>query len=237
MNDLIKRNGGAIATPEANPFLAHGEAARSTSIIGKLLKFSKGDWMAGEYNEQIPDGTEFVVNMDELLFGWVRWQDMKPTDQIMGKVAKAYQPPRRNELGDLDQSAWDTDEAGKGRDPWQPTYYALMQGTEKNEDQLYTFTTSSKGGMGQIADLCKRVGLAQQRGKTGVHPVVSIGQDSYPHPNKAYGLIKYPTFEIVGWVEKGLFLNPDAEPELPVEKAPPPAAKAAPAKPKAKARF
>ena len=76
--------------------------------------------------------------------------------------------------------------------------------------------------MGQVADLCKRVGLAQQRGKTGVHPVVSIGQDSYPHPKKEYGRIKYPTFEIVGWVEKGLFLSPDAdEPELPVEKAPP----------------
>ena len=140
-------------------------------------------------------------------------------------------------MGFDDEAEWETDERGEARDPWQLTNYMLMQGTGDDEDQLYTFTTSSKGGMGQVGKLCRAVGEAQQRGKTGVFPIVEIGGDSYPHPNKAYGLIKYPTFKIVGWVSKEAFLSPDAdEPELPAGKAPPPAAKVA-AKPKAKARF
>ena len=236
MNDLINKGPNGVATGgTANPFLAYSDAVRSTSIVGKLLKFSKGDWMAGENNEIIHAGTQFVANIDELLVGWIRWEDMKPAEQIMGKVVEGYQPKRRADLGHTDKTLWDTDDRGEPRDPWQLTNYMLMQGTADNEEELYTFTTSSKGGLGSVGRLCRAVGEAQQRGKTGVFPVVEIGSDSYPHPNKSYGLIKYPTFKIVGWVDKGAFLQPDIDGAE--EEAPAPKAKAPPVKPKAKGRF
>ena len=49
--------------------------------------------------------------------------DNKPTDQVMGRIAAGYQPPRRNELGDIDPDDWDVDDDGKPRDPWQ--FYKL----------------------------------------------------------------------------------------------------------------
>ncbi len=33
-------------------------------------------------------------------------------------------------------------------------------------------------------------------------PIVELGVGSYAHSNKAYGRIKFPTFEIVGWAPK-----------------------------------
>ena len=260
MNDLIKQTNGQLAPQGDDPFQQYGEAAKQTAIVGKLLKFSKGDWTAGEYNEPVEDGTTFVANMDELLIGWIRWQDMKPTDHVMGKVSKRYQPPRRPELGDLDSSIWDTDETGKARDPWQMSNYLLMQGTGDDDGELYTFTTSSRGGLNAVGDLCLKYGK-MGRQKPNQYPVVKIGTGSYLHSNKAFGRIKYPTFTIVGWVPKAAFAsideverspeeiiedasNPPEVDTTPVPDKPrtraaiPPAAAAKPAgKPKAKARF
>ena len=48
-NDLTKGNGStAVATTGKDFFTLYGEAIRQTTIVGKLLKFSKGDWSAGE---------------------------------------------------------------------------------------------------------------------------------------------------------------------------------------------
>ena len=101
----------------------------------------------------MPDGTRFVANMGELLTGWQRWEDNKPTDSVMGKVMERFQAPRRNELGDMDREQWEVDGTGKERDPWQRTNYLLMKGA--NDGELYTFTTSSKGGLDAVARLCK----------------------------------------------------------------------------------
>jgi hypothetical protein len=134
-----------------------------------------------------------------------------------------------------------------------------MQGTGEDDGELYTFTTSSRGGLNAVGDLCLKYGKAARQ-KPGQYPVVKIGTGSYLHSNKAFGRIKYPTFEIVGWVPKAAFASVDeverspdeisdqsndAEPDTtPVPDKPrtraavPPVVAARPAgKPKAKARF
>jgi len=239
MNDLTKQGGnGQLSLQGENPFLTYGEAAKQTSIVGELLKFSKGDWTAGQNNTVIAEGTQFIANMDELLIGWIRWSDMKPTDHIMGKVSKRFQPPRRSELGDLDSSMWETDESGKARDPWQLSNYLLMQ---DEDGQLYTFTTNSRGGLNAVGDLCLKYGKASRQ-RPDQYPVVAIGTGSYLHSNKAYGRIKYPMFEVVGWKHKSVFADlaeVDRSDEVVPDKpaAPPPAAAKPAGKPRAKARF
>jgi hypothetical protein len=231
MNDLTKRQNTSVSTDTQNPFTAYGEAATHRNIIGELLKFSKGDWMYGQDNTDVPVGTQFVANMDELLIGWIRWQDNKPTDHVMGKVSLGYQPPRRNELGDTDDHEWEVDDNGKPRDPWQLSNYLLVKGMADGE--LYTFTTGSKGGRDAVGDLCKAFGgvMAQHPDE---YPVVAIGVRSYEHPNRSYGRIKTPEFKIVGWLGKDTFaadlgeVEPGDEPMKP-EPAPAPAPK--PAKP------
>jgi hypothetical protein len=86
------------------PVLWRAGSARSRSS-GKLLKFSKGDYLVGEDNDEVEEGTQYVANMDELMVGWIRWADGKPEDQIMGRVSEGYQPPKRNTLGDDDKTS------------------------------------------------------------------------------------------------------------------------------------
>ena len=94
------------------------------------------------------------------------------------------------------------DGTGKERDPWQRTNYLLCKGL--NDGELYTFTTSSKGGLDAVARLCKDyVPFLAQRPNDW--PVIEIGTDSYAHPNKDFGRIKVPTFKIVGFEPKAVF--------------------------------
>ena len=204
--DVVRQQpqqGTVVPFGDQNYFQIYGEATRQTAIVGKLLKFSKGDWTAGEANEPIENGSQFIANMDELLVGWVRWSNLKPTDHVMGKVSVGYQPPRRNELGDTDQDQWDVGEDGQARDPWQFTNYLLLQDAD---GELYTFTTSSTGGRNAIGDLCIKYGK-QMRQRPQEYPIIELGVGSYMHSNKAFGRIKYPTLAIVGWAPKGDFAD------------------------------
>lgn len=253
--ELERQNGSReLATTGENPFTAYGNSVRQTAIIGKLLKFSKGDWTAGEDDEPIEDGTQFTANMDNLVIGWQRWWDNKPTDFVGGRVATGYQAPKRNELGDMDEDQWQSQEDGTSRDPWQKTNLLILQ---DSDGELYTFATSSTGGLNAIGELCKKYG-AQMRQRPDDFPIIEIGQGSYKHDE--YGKVKFPTFKIVGWEAKDDFASldrddrsdevEDDQPELvapPAAKQPPKATPAAtqaarqtskaPAKGKSKTRF
>ena len=217
MNDVATGKSTQVGKQESNPFLAYGEAASQKAIVGSLLRFSKGDFLAGQDDEEVSAGTQFVANMDEMLAGWIRWEANKPTDHIMGKVSDGYQPPRRNELGDNDKTAWDVDATGQQRDPWQFSNYLLMKGVVDNE--LYTFTTSSRGGLNALGDLCKVYGKALPQ-RPSEYPVIAIGVNAYDHPNRSFGRIKVPTFQVVGWAPKAVFAEdaPAVASEEPVKK-------------------
>lgn len=228
MNDLATQQAGtAIVNPGGNFFQSYGDQVSQRSIVGKLLKFSKGDFLMGEDNEEIEEGTQLVANMDELMVGWIRWADSKPTDQIMGRVSDGYQPQRRNELGDNDKTQWEIDEQGRERDPWQFSNYLIMKKPgESGDDALFTFTTSSRGGLNAIGELCKTYGK-EMRQRPDEFPIVALEVGSYQHSNKAYGRIKYPIFKVVGWTAKGEFAEALASEDDAAPEAAPAAAKKA----------
>lgn len=235
MNDLAtQQHGTSIANTGGNYFQAYGEQASQRSIVGKLLKFSKGDFLMGEDNEEVEEGTQFVANMDELCVGWIRWADSKPTDHVMGKVSEGYQPPRRNELGDDDKAKWEIDEQGRERDPWQFSNYLILKTPgEQGEDAMFTFTTSSRGGLNAIGELCKTYGKAMRQ-KPDEFPIISLGVDSYQHSNKAYGRIKFPVFKVIGWTAKSEFAEALSDISSSQEKDGEKTAPATPAKGKSK---
>ena len=205
MNDITKRSNTSVGQPTAaNPFSAYGEAATHRNIVGELLKFSKGDWMSGQDNDDVAVGTQFIANMDEMLVGWIRWEDNKPTDHIMGKVSEGYQILRRNELGDTDQNEWEVDDSGKPRDPWQLSNYLLDE--RRLGRRAVHLHHGIKGGRDALGDLCKEYGKVLVA-HADEYPVVAIGVRSYEHPNKSYGRIKTPEFKIVGWQPKTAFAS------------------------------
>lgn len=197
-----------VARLEKNWFEEYGERAAQRNIIGKLLKFSKGDYVVGD-DEDVPMGTELVANLDELMIGWVKWVDNRPEDTVMGKVAEGYKPEKRSDLGDTDPANWAIDAiSGQPRDPYQFTNYLLLKVPEAAaiDANLFTLATSSRGGIQAIGNLAKAYGQYLRQDPT-VYPVVSLGVDSYNHPNKAFGRIKVPLLTIVRWEPKTMFVE------------------------------
>lgn len=202
MNQVTTAQNTSPATSSGNAFEAYGNATTQKSIVGTLLKFNKGDWLSGQDNDEVEAGTRLVANMEELMVGWIRWEDNKPTDQIMGRVAEGYQPPKRHELGDNDKDQWETDDRGQPRDPWQFSNYLILK-AEKG-DELFTFAASSRGSINAVGELCKVYGKAMRQ-RPDEFPIIKLDGGSYNHPNKAYGRIKFPILEVVGWAPKAEF--------------------------------
>jgi hypothetical protein len=188
---------------EANPFEAYGDAASGRRIVGKLLKFSKGDYLAGQDGEDVALGKRFVAVMSQLATGWIKWENNAPAEHVMGLVVDGYVPPKRDTLGDTDEDAWDTDDRGEPRDPWQLSNYLILINPDDVGDQ-YTLATSSRGGIGAIGELCKAYGR-HMREAPDEYPVIALGVGSYQHRDKQFGRIKFPILEVVGWVERAAF--------------------------------
>lgn len=202
MNQVARTEANLPSAGTTNPFESYGAAATQRSIVGTLLKFSKGDYLAGQNNDEIRVGTEMIANMDELMVGWIRWENNRPSEQRMGRIIEGYKPERRYELGDDDESKWDIDQNGQPQDPWQFSNYLILK--DKEDGELYTFTTASAGGRNAIGELCKNYGK-MMRQKPDEFPIVALKVDSYQHSNKAFGRIKFPVFEITGWASKAEF--------------------------------
>ena len=192
-----------IATSEDyNPYIDYGNTADRSNIIGKLLKFTKlGDWVYGEDGSPMPEGHRLIAHMGDLAVGWIKWEDGKPTEQVMGRLADNFHPPLRSELGDLERDDWAADGSGAPRDPWQFSNYLILMNPENGD--LYTYASGSKGGKQAVGELSKQYGKAM-RHRPDQFPVIALGAGEYPHPNKQFGNIKIPKLEIVAWMERGV---------------------------------
>jgi hypothetical protein len=202
-----KKRGDLTPNDEAGFFEHYGNEATARSITGTLLRFSKGDYLAGTEGVVVPAGTRLVAVMDSLLIGWVRWWDNTATEPRMGLIVKGFQPDRRSDLGDDDKDRWEVDNDGEPRDPWRFTNYLILRALKDGE--TYTFATSSKGGLGCIGELSRAYGKAMRQ-RSNEWPVIEIDVGSYQHRDRSLGRIKFPIFKIVDWVSKD---GPDGAPE------------------------
>jgi hypothetical protein len=153
---------------------------------------------------EVPIGTVLVAIMPTLAAGWVKWENGLPTEQAMGLVADGFTPPKRKDLGDTNESAWIEDESGQRRDPCQLSNYLIM--ADPNSHALFTFTTSSKGGLSSLGQLCKTYGM-KMRQRADQIPIVRLGFGSYKPRDPARSRVKFPMFEVVGWTEKQPYLD------------------------------
>jgi hypothetical protein len=182
----------------SDPFLAFSASESGQDIIGKLLRFSKGDWIADK--TEIRSGTEFVAAVDALVVGWVRWSDKTQVERRLGRVADGFREPAREELGHLDESTWEVDSDGQPSDPWQKTRLLPLKRTSDGE--LFTLTLNGRGRSGEaIGRLAGAYGRSRNRADS--YPIIRLGVDAYEH--KRFGRIKFPVLPIVGWRPKGEF--------------------------------
>jgi hypothetical protein len=203
MNEVstINQNTAVAVQGGYDPYAAYGQEAASGS--GDFLKFSKGEWLKGQNDDEVELGKLLAANMAELSIGWIRWEDKKPVERRMGLLAHGHKPESRGELGFTDHAQWDLDATGKPQDPWSFTNELPVADPETGEQM--TISMSSKGGIGAIGNLCKAYGK-EYRQRDGLIPVIELGRDSYKH--KEYGKTYVPVLNIVDWVENGSVPQP-----------------------------
>lgn len=219
MNEMTTvQAGGALAAPGGyDPFASYGADMASTS--GDFLKFSKGEWLKGQNDDEVPLETKLVVNMDELSIGWIRWADKKPQERQMGLLAQGHKPEPRAALGYTDPDEWEVDKDDKPQDPWSFTNELPAADPETGEQMIISM--SSKGGIGAIGNLCKAY-AKEYRQREGQVPVIALQRDSYKH--KEYGKTYVPVLTIVGWMANSAVPIPAVdggdEPEMPADEKP-----------------
>lgn len=191
---MEKKQQTVPATRSSNPWLQVAKEAGSNDT-GKLLKFIKGVYESGD--DTIPDGTEFVAHIDQLVRGWVRFEDGKVIDRNIVKIADDFKMPKREELGDTGPKKWtEKDADGKRRDPWSEQWFLPLISVASGD--FFTFISGSRGGIGAIRELCNKYG--HQR-REGLLPIIALKVRSYKH--KQYGRIETPDFAVVGWDDAG----------------------------------
>lgn len=195
-NSVAKNEGSREVAQQGarNAYQQFADEVRQTGIEGSLLRFTKsGDWIAGQEEEDIPEGAELIMGLNTLKRGWVKWKEQKPVDSRMGLVSEGFRPCNREELGDLDEDDWEEDDNGVKRDPWQDTMQVLLKDPESGE--VYTYATASKSGKTALGEVSSVYGDRLQDGEDEqAMPVIRLASSFYKH--KTYGRIMIPVFDL-----------------------------------------
>jgi hypothetical protein len=203
MNDRFDHKGKGIvpisSTGAKNVFKSLAKSLLSGTVSGDLLKYIKGEWVAGKDKVPIPIGTRMVFNMDTAERGYVCWKGGKKVDEAMVSIASGEPQPDRNDLGDLDEEFWETGNNGKQKDPHQFTLRVSM--ADPKTGKLYSYSATTGGGRDAFAHLLDKYG-EHADDHPDDHPVVELGSDSYEHPNRSVGTVLIPMLTLVGWVPK-----------------------------------
>jgi hypothetical protein len=184
------------------------EAEGRQHLRGTLLKFSDWRWIAGREGRVLEHGTRLVAMSTEA--GWVRWENGKPAEYRMRQSGRRL--PERDELGYTDQSEWEQNFRGEATDPWQNTRFVYLVDPQTAED--FTFSTSSWGGRGAVADLAGQI-ARMRSAHPGALPVIELQAVEMP---TRFGRKSKPVFKVIGWkrgsgADEGLLPSEGNEPE------------------------
>lgn len=196
MNDLVNPNGGGLPGLPADfaEQLVRGIAeSRSTTILGSgqpLLRLLKsGEFVFGQDNIEVQDGSRWLVNTVTLAHGWSCWVDAGNKNELRGEVMTSMlrdKPPEPQPI------------AGTAFKEQRSFELKCLDGEDAGVTVLYKNT--SDGGM-KAADALL-LAIQQQasiKGNIYLFPIVKLEQTSYQHPK--YGKTYKPIFTVLGWAD------------------------------------
>lgn len=188
MNSIVMRS-DALSV-----YKVYARAVALRKLDGKRVHFDKGVWPYGE-NERLENGTHVIPFVPQMQIGWQSWRNGEPGESDLGLLSEGFRPRQRRELGDLDKSLWERNPDGTEKDPW--VFTNLLPLIKAQTNEIFTYTTSSKGGLAAIGALCDDFDAAPP----GTLPLVALEASSYMHRNRSFGRIWIPVFTPLKFVE------------------------------------
>jgi hypothetical protein len=158
--------------------------------------YKTGEWKTGK-DKTIVNGRQLGADYLDVMIGRSKYdEESKRTDYRIVRVADGVPPPKREELGDLNQDYWKD-----GKDPWR--FVRILPLFDPETHEQFVYIASSFSGYDAIGAV---VGAwADNRKK---HPesteVALIEPDSREYHNKDGKKSFDPLLDIVGWVERPL---------------------------------
>ena len=127
-------------------------------------------------------------------------------ERIGGLLYDDFVMPRRESLGDLDQTLWEPGLDNLPADPWQHHMCLVLQRCATKE--MFTFDTSSKTGRRAVGVLLKHYNRTLKSCPDDV-PVVKLKTGGYRHTDDRVGWVNVPLFLVVGNGKKDGSAVPD----------------------------
>jgi hypothetical protein len=159
------------------------------------LDGNNGDYRrTGKTNTTTMNGQKLAGDCVDAMTGWQKFENKIPIYQI-GRVADGYQPPPREELGDLDEEFWPD-----GKDPW--VRIDLLPFWDVNSREVLLFSAANKGSRDAVAQLVEAYinNIETHPEDLNKVPLVELESDSYT--NKHGKKIFYPVLSILDWIER-----------------------------------
>jgi hypothetical protein len=160
------------------------------------LDGNNGDYRrTGKTNTAAMNGQKLACDPVDAMTGYQKFENKIPVYQI-GRVADGYQPPPREELGDLNEFAWEN-----GKDPW--VRIDLLPFWDVESREVLLFSAANKGSRDAVAQLIEAYINnieAHPEDLNKVPSLIELESDSYV--NKHGKKIFYPVFSILDWVER-----------------------------------
>jgi len=190
MSDLTARTEAGLPSKELGDALMRGvedvRAGMSTSDMGKpLLRLLRhGEWVFGQSNEEVQEGSQWAIDMMSLQRGWCCWHD----GQLLGQVMDSIQVPRPPCPAPIQ---------GVGFSEQYSMELTCIFGDDAGTLVLYK--NNSLGFKNAFADLMGKIRGRYLNDKVAYWPIIELEMDSYDH--KKYGVIYTPVLKIVAWAD------------------------------------
>ena len=199
MGALVKQGDNALAAyGGVNPW---AEAARGVDF-GSFLNFNgnTGEISYGAEDTELPIGSQLVMDMQSLSFGWICWDGGQVVEEIFVSVVDG-KPPMEHEL--TDHGPYNDDDDG-WREATSISAVLLEYGEDANHPDVgakLLFKTSTAGQVRSVRKLSGAYGkLFMQH--PGQYPVVEVSSESYMPKQKKHGKKWSLIFKIVGWISE-----------------------------------
>ena len=184
--------------------LATGIAeSRASTIIGgrePIMRLGRdGDWIYGQENEPVQEGSQWIINIRTLAHGWQCWaggndgRDGKPKakNSLKGEKLDPMTVPKPPRPAPIDGTEWSELRA-----------FQLKCCYGDDEGVQVIYKTNSDGGMRAVDALLVEILKQLRIDPAHAFPIVTLESDSYNHPS--WGKIYKPILSIVGWADTNL---------------------------------
>jgi hypothetical protein len=200
--DLVSKLLSGIAESRATTVVAGGGKP-----LLRLLK--SGDWVFGASNEEVQEGSTWVINTMSLTHGYTCWVEGTGNDknELRGEVMVSVAEHMPQRPAPIEGFPYKEQRAFEAK---------CLTGADEGTEVLHK--TNSVGGLREMDALLAKIHakLAAPGGANFPCPVVELKSSSYTH--KKWGQIYNPIFDLVGWASMSGELE-DGEVEQP-KKAP-----------------